>query len=158
MSDDELDRTDELLELIAEDERREAAIRDGQHPDDPGPPVPPPGPAQPTDADEPPPFTFTAGAAFILDTPATIPAIWGYHDEVLWAESESLMIAGNLALGKTTLGLLLMRDLLGAGEGELLGYPITPSTGSILYLAMDQPNQVVWAGSVVCSSRVAGAA
>jgi len=36
MSDD-LDRTDELLELIREDDRRERALRNGQDPDDPGP-------------------------------------------------------------------------------------------------------------------------
>jgi hypothetical protein len=32
---DDIDRTDELLELIAQDQRREAAISNGQHPDDP---------------------------------------------------------------------------------------------------------------------------
>jgi hypothetical protein len=37
MMNDEIDRSDELLELIAEDECRERAIRNGQHPDDPGP-------------------------------------------------------------------------------------------------------------------------
>src|ERR1700757_1185898 len=36
MSED-IDRSDEFKELIAEDERREQAIRNGQHPDDPGP-------------------------------------------------------------------------------------------------------------------------
>jgi hypothetical protein len=40
MSDD-IDRTDELLELHAEDQRRDKAITNGQHPDDPGPEPPP---------------------------------------------------------------------------------------------------------------------
>lgn len=40
MSDD-IDRTDELLDLIAEDERRGKAISNGEHPDDPGPQSPP---------------------------------------------------------------------------------------------------------------------
>src|SRR5277367_5908311 len=45
---DDIDRSDELLEMYAEDERREYAQRNGYHPDDPGPPGPPPGdePAQ----------------------------------------------------------------------------------------------------------------
>jgi hypothetical protein len=38
---DDLDRTDELLELIREDDRRERARRNGQDPDDPGPVEPP---------------------------------------------------------------------------------------------------------------------
>ncbi len=41
------DRSDELRELIAEDERRERAIRDGQDPDDPGPSDPPEQPELP---------------------------------------------------------------------------------------------------------------
>ncbi|MDH6247546.1 AAA family ATPase [Mycobacterium sp. OTB74] len=40
MSDDDIDRTDELLELIAEDQRREKASSNGQHPNDSGPPEP----------------------------------------------------------------------------------------------------------------------
>ena len=38
---DNIDRTDELLELIAEDNRRETALGNGWHPDDPGPDEPP---------------------------------------------------------------------------------------------------------------------
>jgi hypothetical protein len=51
----DVDRSDEYLEWIAEDAEREQAIRNGQHPDDPGPPEPkaeaaPPGdPAAATD-------------------------------------------------------------------------------------------------------------
>jgi hypothetical protein len=37
---DDIDRTDELLELIAEDQRRETALRNGHHPDDSGPAEP----------------------------------------------------------------------------------------------------------------------
>ncbi len=36
----DLDRSDEYLEWLAEDERREAAMLDGRHPDDPGPTEP----------------------------------------------------------------------------------------------------------------------
>jgi hypothetical protein len=98
-----------------------------------------PRPAAPELAE--PAFSFTDGAAFILDTPDTIPAIWGIGDEVLWAEGESLMLAGPLGLGKTSLSLLLMRARLGLLD-ELLGHPVTATTGTILYLAMDRPAQV----------------
>ena len=87
-------------------------------------------------------WTFVDGAAFILDIPATIPALWGKGDEVLWAEGESLMIAAPLGLGKTTLGTLLLRAQLGIGDASLLGYPVPPRGGKILYLAMDRPAQV----------------
>jgi hypothetical protein len=41
---DDIDRTDELLEQLAEDERRAQAIRNGHHPDNPGPAGPPDDP------------------------------------------------------------------------------------------------------------------
>ena len=55
MSDD-IDRTDEYLELEAEEARRDKAITNGQHPDDPGPEPPPDEPhpdAPEPDAPEP---------------------------------------------------------------------------------------------------------
>ena len=52
---------------------------------------------------------FVDGGTFILDIPEAIPALWGDGDDVLWAQGESLMIAGPLGLGKTTLAILLMR-------------------------------------------------
>ncbi|MBX7433476.1 hypothetical protein JDV09_15350 [Mycobacterium sp. Y57] len=39
---DDLDRSDELLQLIADDARRDQAVRNGHHPDDHGPDEPPP--------------------------------------------------------------------------------------------------------------------
>ena len=80
------------------------------------------------------------GAAFILSAPEKIPAVWGRDDEVLWAEDESLMIAGTLGLGKTTLAGLLVRALLFGGE--VLGFPVLPAGEPILYLAMDRPRQI----------------
>ena len=60
--------------------------------------------------DEAPSWQFVDGATFILDIPTTIPALWGEGNDVLWAEGESLMIAGPMGLGKTTLaGLLTAR-------------------------------------------------
>ena len=80
------------------------------------------------------------GATFIFSAPETIPAIWGRNDEVLWSEGESLMIAGTLGLGKTTLAGLLVRALLFGGE--VLGFPVVPVGEPILYLAMDRPRQI----------------
>jgi hypothetical protein len=51
MSDD-IDRTDELLELYAEDQRAQAIRNNGEDPDDPGPPEPP---EEPADTAQPPP-------------------------------------------------------------------------------------------------------
>ncbi len=80
------------------------------------------------------------GATFVLSAPEKIPAVWGRDDEVLWPEGESLMIAGGLGLGKTTLAGLLVRALLFGGE--VLGLPVLPAGEPILYLAMDRPRQI----------------
>jgi hypothetical protein len=99
------------------------------------------GDDRPADADEP-IWTFIDGATFILDQPATIPALWGDGTEVLWAENESLMIAGPMGLGKTTLAVMLMCAQLGVGDSLVLGMPVTERHGKTLYLAMDRPAQI----------------
>ncbi len=81
------------------------------------------------------------GAAFILDAPDRPPALWGYGSEVLWAEGESLMIAGPPGVGKTTLTGQLLRCRLGLQEA-LLGWGVTPTASRVLYLAMDRPSQI----------------
>ena len=141
---DGTDRTDEYLELIAEDERREAAERNGQTDHIPLPNEPlEDDPYRDTAHearddrradDDKPIWTFIDGATFILDQPDTIPALWGDGTEVLWAEGESLMIAGPMGLGKTTLAVLLMRAQLGLGDGTVLGLPVAERDGKILYL------------------------
>lgn len=85
---------------------------------------------------------FVNGAAFILDAPTEVPALVGHGNEVLWAQGESLMIAGPMGLGKTTMAIQLMREQLGLGSGQFLGLPVVPRDGRILYLAMDRPRQV----------------
>lgn len=87
------------------------------------------------------PSRFITGGKFIRDSRRGIPIIWGEGTEVLWAEGESLMIAGPMGLGKTTLGGQLMRAQMGLGDGTLLGWPVKPADGPILYLAMDRPAQ-----------------
>jgi hypothetical protein len=80
------------------------------------------------------------GGAFILDIPDNVPAIWGRGEAVLWAEGEALTICGPAGVGKTTLtGQVLRARLVG---GEVLGYPVQPTTTKVLYLAMDRPRQI----------------
>ncbi len=83
-----------------------------------------------------------SGAEFVLDTPAGIPAIWGRDNSVLWSAGEAFMLAGGQGLGKTTLALALVRELLGLGSGRLLGLPVSTDVGRVLYLAMDRPHQI----------------
>ncbi|HTZ14976.1 MAG TPA: ATP-binding protein [Mycobacterium sp.] len=82
------------------------------------------------------------GGSFIFDQPQGTPAVWGKDTDVLWPEGESLMIAGQQGLGKTTLMGQLVRALLGVCDGEVLGLPVPPIDGRILYLAMDRPRQI----------------
>ncbi|MGV0796225.1 AAA family ATPase [Mycolicibacterium elephantis] len=78
----------------------------------------------------------------MLDQPDEVPAVWGHGSEVLWAEGESLMIAGPQGVGKTTLVGQLIRALVGLGDGHVLGMPVKPLAGPVLYLAMDRPRQI----------------
>jgi hypothetical protein len=115
-----------------------AAIGNGQHSDDPGP-TDPTGSGDNHDAE---PDRAVDGAAFILDAPTTVPALWGEGSSVLWPEGEALMIAGLQGLCKTTLAGLLLRAQLGLGDGLVLGLPVADKGARILYLAMDRPRQI----------------
>lgn len=87
-------------------------------------------------------YRFQSGGSFILDQSEIPVAWWGLGDEILGAEGESLLIAGPQGTGKTTLAQQLALGLAGIPEfSELLGYPITPTAGRVLYLAMDRPRQ-----------------
>ena len=82
----------------------------------------------------------------ILDEPASPPAVWGDGDDILWAEGESLIIAGPDGVGKTTLAGCIVRARLGLGAGgdgvsRVLGRPVQPGKRNVLYLAMDRPRQ-----------------
>ena len=81
------------------------------------------------------------GASFLFDEPDEIPAVWGSGDQVLWAEGEGLMIAGQQGLGKTTLGQQLGLHRIGVRDGPFLGLPVALSNRPVLYLAMDRPRQ-----------------
>lgn len=80
------------------------------------------------------------GDAFILDAPDHVPPVWGRGDQVLWAEGESLIVAGSPGVGKTTIaGQLVRARLIG---GDVLGLPVAPGRRRLLYLAMDRPLQI----------------
>lgn len=80
------------------------------------------------------------GASFVLDIPEIPPAVWGEGGDILWAQGESLMIAGPEGVGKTTLATQLIRGRLGLCS-EVLGMPVRPGRKKVLYLAMDRPAQ-----------------
>lgn len=67
--------------------------------------------------------------------------LWGRGREVVWSPGESLMIVAPTGVGKTTLAGVVTEALLGFRD-EVLGYPVRPAKGPILYLAMDRPRQV----------------
>lgn len=80
------------------------------------------------------------GATFVFAHAAEVPALWGADEEVLLAEGESLIIVGPDGVGKTTLVQQLLLSRIGV-RGDLLGLPVTPAAGSVVYLAMDRPRQ-----------------
>jgi hypothetical protein len=104
----------------------------------------PPPPPDPTEEGRPEqaPRRSRNGASFVLDTPSDVPAIWGTGTEVLWAEGEALTIVGSQGVGKSTIIQQLVRARLGVGNGQVLGHPVEPGSGRVLYLACDRPRQI----------------
>lgn len=89
------------------------------------------------------PYTFQPGGSFILDESDLPSAWWGSGESVLAACGESLVIAGPMGTGKSTLGQQLALGRAGFDEyADLLGFPIMPSADRVLYLAMDRPRQI----------------
>ena len=80
------------------------------------------------------------GATFTLDIPATVPAVWGADDRVLWAQGEELLIVGPPGVGKTTIAAQLVAARLGITD-RLLDLPVNPAQ-RVLYLACDRPSQI----------------
>ena len=79
------------------------------------------------------------GWAFVTAAADTVAACWGEGDTVAWAKGEPLMLVGPDGVGKTSLGQqLALSRLLG---GTLLGLPVSPAEGKVLYLAADRPSQ-----------------
>lgn len=89
------------------------------------------------------PYTFTRGGSFILDGSDRPTSWWGAGDNIIGADGEALLIAGGQGTGKTTLAQQLALGRAGFDEhANLLGYPVAPTRGRVLYLAMDRPRQI----------------
>ncbi len=82
------------------------------------------------------------GKTAMLESTDHVPALWGEDDDVLWAENEPLMLAGPDGIGKTTLGQQLALCRVGVRD-RLLGYPVQPAPGNVLYIAADRPRQAI---------------
>lgn len=86
---------------------------------------------------------FQPGGQFILDASAIPTAVWGQGSSVLWASGEATMVAALQGLGKSTLAQQLALGRAGVPEfSEVLGFPVRPGRGKVLYLAMDRPSQI----------------
>ena len=81
------------------------------------------------------------GGSFVFDVPDDGGALWGGGDQIAWAMGESCMLYSPPGVGKTTLAGLLVRGRLGLSD-TVLGMPIKPGAGRVLYLAMDRPQQI----------------
>ncbi|WUR84508.1 ATP-binding protein [Streptomyces phaeochromogenes] len=90
------------------------------------------------------PKPFTPGGTFFLHAPETPPAVWGTGGDVLWAEGESLILAGPQGVGKTTIAHQIIRGRLGL-QDSVLGMPVQPGK-RVLMLLMDRPAQARRAG------------
>lgn len=86
-----------------------------------------------------------SGSEFFLDLPDDSPVLWGDGKLALWIDGEPLLICGDDGTGKSTLDHQLIAARLGFRE-DLLGYSVTPADGTVLYLAMDRPEQARRAG------------
>lgn len=86
-------------------------------------------------------FAFRAGGSFVLDTSPDAVPVWGTGGEVLMAEGEALIVAAGQGLGKTTIAQQFVLRRCGLVADDLLGHPVLPGGGSVLYLAMDRPKQ-----------------
>lgn len=88
-------------------------------------------------------FSFSSGGSFILDTSPEPEPLWGAGRAVLLADGEALIIVGGQGLGKSTIAQQLALGRCGFVElATLLGFPVKPTAGRVLYLAMDRPKQI----------------
>jgi replicative DNA helicase len=81
------------------------------------------------------------GASFALDRPPEEPAIWGKGDQLLWIEGESCILCGPAGVGKSTIAQQVVKALVGF-PGDVLGFPVAPAEGRVLYVAADRPAQI----------------
>lgn len=84
---------------------------------------------------------FTPGDA-ILQRAVHVPAVWGSGTQVLWAEGEPFMIAGQPGVGKSTVAQQAVMRLIDVEGSPLLGQPIPPRN-RVLYIAADRWQQIL---------------
>ncbi|RST00350.1 helicase DnaB [Streptomyces sp. WAC07149] len=84
---------------------------------------------------------FVDGWSFFTESGADVAPVWGWPGQVAWAAGESLMVGGPIGTGKTTVGGQLTYGRLGLLE-TVLGMPVVPGNGKVLYLALDRPRQI----------------
>ena len=80
------------------------------------------------------------GGGFLLDGSSAVEPVWGDGERCLWAEGEGLMVCGGQGVGKTTIAGQLALARMGL-RNEVLGMPVNPGKGTLLYLACDRPKQ-----------------
>lgn len=84
---------------------------------------------------------LTPGGDWIHQASATVPAVWGDGDDVLWACGEPLVITGPTGVGKTSLGGMVIAGRLGLMP-TVLDLPVAAGHKKVLVLAMDRPAQI----------------
>lgn len=84
-----------------------------------------------------------ATGAAILDAPAAPVSVWGDGHRCLWASGEPFILAGPDGVGKTTVAQQLTLSRIGLRTGTLLGMPVAPDDGRVLYIAADRPSQAL---------------
>lgn len=82
------------------------------------------------------------GADWLLKGSDRPEPIWGDDATMMAVRGQATIIAGPQGAGKTTIAQALMLGAMGVpGRGELLGLPVAPAVGTVLFLAADRPEQ-----------------
>ena len=81
------------------------------------------------------------GVAF-LESGNNAPPIWGEGGQALWAPGQGQMIFGSDGVGKSAVLQQVCMARIGIRDSSVLGFNIEPSDKTILYLALDRPEQI----------------
>lgn len=83
------------------------------------------------------------GETFLLKSDVSITPVWGTEQKPRWASGEPFLIFAPPGVGKSSLAQNLALGRLGVpGFKTVLGEPVAPSMGQVLYIAADRPAQV----------------